>query len=72
MLIPVTMRNTGDLIWEYEKKVPAISETHAKIGGFVRDAYSQLRSRGKNTIEWADSKASDTRKKVEDLVREGR
>lgn len=66
------MRNTGDLMWEYEKKVPAIAETHAGIAGFAREAYRQLRDRSQGTIEWADTKATDTRKKVEDLVSEGR
>lgn len=72
MLIPVTMRNTGDLIWEYEKKVPAIAETHAGIAGFTRETYRQLRDRSQGTINWADHKAADTRKKVEELVSEGR
>jgi organizing structure protein 2 len=72
MLIPVTMRNTGDLIWEYEKKVPAIAETHSTIAGFERESYRQLRDRSQGTIEWADVKATDTRKKVEELVKEGR
>ncbi|KAK2735883.1 hypothetical protein FQN57_001089 [Myotisia sp. PD_48] len=30
-LLPVTMRNVSDLIWEYEKKVPALAEQHLKI-----------------------------------------
>lgn len=72
LLIPVTMRNTGDLIWEYEKKAPVIADTHASIAGFARQAYQQLRDRSQGTIQWADTKATDTRKKVEDLVSEGR
>lgn len=66
------MRNTGDLIWEYERKVPAIAETHMTIRGAAFEAYRVLRERSQGTIEWADKTAVDTRKKVEDLVGEGR
>lgn len=72
MLIPVTMRNTGDLLWEYERKVPAIAETHLTIRGAAREAYKQIRSRSQSTIDWADKSADGARKKVEELVGEGR
>lgn len=72
MLIPVTMRNTGDLVWEYEKRVPAIAETHTNIASAAREAYKQIRERTQGTVEWADKSAVDARKKVENLVSEGR
>ena len=72
MLIPVTMRNTGDLIWYYEEKVPAIAETHMTIRGAAMEAYRQIRDRSQGTIEWADKTAVDARKKVENAVSEGR
>ena len=72
MLIPVTMENTSNLIWEYEKKVPAISETHAQISGFVKEAWRQTRVHAQLAGTWADDKATETRKKVEDLVSKGK
>ena len=72
MLIPVTMRNTGDLIWEYEKKVPAVADTHLTIAGAARDAYRQFRERTQGTVEWADKSANKARRKVENYVGEGR
>jgi len=72
MLIPVTMRNTGDLLWEYEKKVPAIADTHMTIASAAREAYRQTRQRSQGTIDWADRSTTDVRKKVENLVGEGR
>ena len=66
------MRNTSDLIWEYERKVPAIAETHLTIAGAAREAYKQIRERSQGTIEWADKSAGSARKKVEELVGEGR
>lgn len=72
MLIPVTMRNTGDLLWQYEKKVPVIADTHMTIRGAALEAYKQIRERTQGTVEWADKTAVDTRKKVENFVGEGR
>jgi len=66
------MRNTGDLIWEYEKKVPAIADTHMNIAGAAREAYKQIRERSQGTVEWADQSAVNARKKVEHFVGEGR
>lgn len=72
MLIPVTMRNTSDLIWEYEKKVPAISETHSQISGFAQEAWRQTQIHAKAATSWADETAVEARKKVEDLVSKGK
>ena len=72
MLIPVTMRNTSDLIWEYEKKVPAIAETHLSIRGAALQAYRAAKERSQGTVEWADKSAGNARKKVEEFVGEGR
>ena len=72
MLIPVTMENTSNLIWQYEKKVPAISETHAQISGFAKEAWRQTKVHAQLAGNWADETAVDTRKKVEDLVAKGK
>lgn len=72
MLIPVTMRNTSDLIWEYEKRVPAVSETHAQISGFAKEAWRQARVHAQVATDWADETANETRKKVEGIVSKGK
>ncbi|KAL6241386.1 hypothetical protein RBB50_011650 [Rhinocladiella similis] len=72
MLIPVTMRNTSDLIWEYEKRVPAISETHLQIRDAVQETWKQARTYAQGASRWADDTANETRKKVEDLVSKGK
>ncbi|KAL2435584.1 hypothetical protein ABEF95_005708 [Exophiala dermatitidis] len=72
LLIPVTMRNTSNLIWEYEKRVPAIRDTHERISGLVQDVWRQARVHAQVATEWADETATETRKKVEDLVSKGK
>ncbi len=70
--IPVTMRNTSDLIWEYEKRVPAVSETHLQIRHLVEETWKQARTYAQGASQWADETANETRKRVEDLVSKGK
>ncbi|EXJ89595.1 hypothetical protein A1O3_02662 [Capronia epimyces CBS 606.96] len=72
LLIPVTMRNTSNLIWEYEEKVPVISETHLQVRGFVQDAWRAAKVHAKLATDWADETTSETRKRVEDFVSKGK
>lgn len=72
MLIPVTMRNIADLSWEYEKRVPAIAETHRTIGDFTRKAWTQTKVHTQGARRWADETADVSREKIEELVRSGK
>jgi len=71
MLIPATMRNIADLGWEYEKKVPAISETHESIGRFTRETWRQAKIHARAMTKWADQTAESGREKVEGWVKRG-
>lgn len=72
LLIPVTMQNTADLIWEYEKKVPIISETHSQIRGYTRETWKQTKIHTQALTNWADKTAGDSRRKIEGWVEKGR
>lgn len=72
LLIPVTMSNIADLSWEYEKKVPLISNTHAQISGFTKEAWRQTKVHAKLAADWADEKAVAGREKVESWVQDGK
>ncbi|KAI1611533.1 apolipo protein O-domain-containing protein [Exophiala viscosa] len=71
-LIPVTMENTSNLIWEYEKRVPAVAETHLQISSIAKDTYRQARGIAKEATHWADETANETRKRIEDVVSKGK
>ena len=71
-LIPVTMRNTSDLIWEYEKKVPAVADTHTEISKLVSEAWKFTQAHTKGAAVWADEKTMEARKTVEELVSKGK
>jgi MICOS complex subunit MIC26 len=72
MLIPITMRNIADLSWEYEKRVPFISNTHAEIGSFTKEAWRQTKVHARLASDWADEKAATGREKIESLVKNGK
>lgn len=71
LLIPVTMRNIADLSWEYEKKVPLISNTHAEVSGFTKEAWRQAKAHARSARSWADETAVAGRGKVESWVQDG-
>ncbi|KAJ9608760.1 hypothetical protein H2200_006531 [Cladophialophora chaetospira] len=71
-LIPVTMRNTSDLIWEYEKKAPVVADTHTQISALVQEVWKQTSGIAKGAAVYADEKATEARRNVEDLVSKGK
>ena len=71
-LIPITMQNVSDLTWEYEKKIPAVSETHAQIGGFTREAWRQTKVHSELAGQWADRTIGDVRGTIEGWVKQGK
>ncbi|RMZ82326.1 hypothetical protein DV738_g1741, partial [Chaetothyriales sp. CBS 135597] len=71
-LLPVTMTNVGDLIWEWEKKVPAISEAHLKARGIIVDTWNQLERGTKKVVNEVESGAEGARKGLEKWVEKGK
>ncbi|KAJ5899233.1 hypothetical protein N7495_003977 [Penicillium taxi] len=70
-LLPVTMRNVGDLAWEYEKRFPAVAEQHiaarerAERFIYTGIAHSAM---GRQMLE---DKIGEARKKLEEIVTKG-
>ncbi|CAD6568384.1 MAG: hypothetical protein ASARMPRED_001695 [Alectoria sarmentosa] len=56
-VLPVTMRNVGDLVWTYEEKVPVISINHMRIRGAVEEGWRQVKIRDEATKKWFDERA---------------
>ena len=72
VLIPHTMRNVGDLVWQFEEKAPVIALNHLRVSGAAEEGYRQIRQRSKSLGEWADERVSNGREAVEGWVRKGR
>ncbi|KAL4787294.1 apolipo protein O-domain-containing protein [Aspergillus varians] len=70
-LLPVTMRNVSDLIWEYEKRVPAIADQHL----YLRERAEHIWTTGVAHTGMAratmEEKIGDARKRLEEVVSKG-
>ena len=72
VVLPVTMRNVGDLVWKYEEKVPVISINHMRIRGAMEETWRQAKMRGDTTRNWSEKVVREVREAVEGWVRQGR
>lgn len=72
IVLPVTMRNVGDLVWTYEEKVPVISINHMRIRGAVEEGWRQAKIREEATKQWMDERVGESMEAVEGWVRKGR
>jgi organizing structure protein 2 len=70
--LPYTMTNVSELIWGWEKKVPAIAETHLRIRQGVEDAVKSVKGGIKEGKKWTDETVGGVRDKLEGLVKDGK
>ncbi|KAE8147324.1 apolipo protein O-domain-containing protein [Aspergillus avenaceus] len=70
-LLPVTMRNISDLVWEYEKKVPAVAEQHLYLRERAEHIWSTGIAHSGMARAMMEEKIGETRKKLEELVSKG-
>ncbi|KAF7593945.1 hypothetical protein BBP40_010452 [Aspergillus hancockii] len=70
-LLPVTMRNISDLVWEYEKKVPAVAEQHLYLRERAEQIWTTGVAHSAMTRAMMEDKIGETRKKLEELVSKG-
>lgn len=70
-LLPVTMRNVSDLVWEYEKKVPAVAEQHLKVRDQAEHVWTTGIAHSGMARQIMEEKIGNTRKKLEEVVSKG-
>lgn len=71
-VLPVTMRNVGDLAWRFEERVPVIKENHLRIRAAVDQAWRTARERGGRASEAVEETVSRERHRAETWVRSGK
>ncbi|KAI9925160.1 hypothetical protein ASPWEDRAFT_45902 [Aspergillus wentii DTO 134E9] len=70
-LLPVTMRNVSDLVWEYEKRVPALAENHLLAREKAEYIWhTGIAHSGMARMKMED-KIGEARQKLEELVSKG-
>ncbi|KAI9775728.1 MAG: hypothetical protein M1839_000930 [Geoglossum umbratile] len=72
VVLPITMRNVGDLVWRWEERVPAISETHLRIRNRVEHTWYMSKMHWDLVANRVDVWVGDRREKVQDWVKKGR
>lgn len=72
VVLPVTTRNVGDLVWTYEEKAPLIAENHMRIRGAVEEGWRQAKKRGEVTKQWSDERVRKSREAIESWVMKGK
>ncbi|EAL88714.1 hypothetical protein KXW98_001609 [Aspergillus fumigatus] len=70
-LLPVTMRNVSDLVWEYEKKVPVVAEKHLALRERAEYLWYTGVAHSGMARQMMEEKIGETRKKLEELVSKG-
>lgn len=70
-LLPVTMRNVSNLIWEYEKRVPALAENHLLLREKAEHIWHTGIAHSGMARMMMEEKIGEGRKKLEELVRKG-
>lgn len=70
-LLPVTMRNVSDLVWEYEKKVPAVAEQHLALWEQAEHIWYTGVAHSGMARQMMEEKIGEARKKLEEMVSKG-
>jgi organizing structure protein 2 len=71
-LIPLTMRNVGDLAWTYEERFPVVADTHLRIKESVTRFVQTGVAHSKMGVGMVEDKLGEAREKVDDWVKKGR
>ena len=71
-VLPVTMRNVSDKVWEYEKKAPVVAEAHLQLRRSLENAGSFARAHKDVGVRYVDEKVTDAREVVEGWVKQGK
>ncbi|KAL2123235.1 hypothetical protein VTJ04DRAFT_3690 [Mycothermus thermophilus] len=71
-VVPITMGNVAALAWEYEKRVPAVAETHIKVREGVVHAVEMARLHADLAQQKVHDGVRSVREAVEEWVRQGK
>ncbi|KAL4869515.1 hypothetical protein BDV12DRAFT_167862 [Aspergillus spectabilis] len=70
-LLPVTMRNVSDLVWQYEKRFPAVADQHLRIRNQAEYIWTTGVAHSGMARAQLEEKIGDARKKLEAFVSKG-
>ncbi|KAF2660711.1 mitochondrial protein-like protein [Lophiostoma macrostomum CBS 122681] len=71
-VLPLTMRNVGELAWAYEERYPAVAEAHLVVRERVQRFLETGKAHSALTVGMVQDKVGETRERLEDWVKKGK
>jgi organizing structure protein 2 len=71
-VLPITMRNVGDLVWTYEEKYPVIADAHLRTRARIQHFIETGKAHAGSTVGMVEGKVADVRDNLEGWVKKGR
>lgn len=72
-VLPITMRNVGDLVWGWEEdNVPGLAANHMRVRGALEQGWREAQGRMEGSRRWGVQKIRESREAVEGWVRNER
>lgn len=72
MVIPVTMRNVSDLVWQYEKRFPVVADGHLRAKESLEKGWRMAKVHTQQVAHVVDEKVGESRSAVEKWVEKGK
>ncbi|KAL2151302.1 hypothetical protein VTH82DRAFT_6400 [Thermothelomyces myriococcoides] len=71
-VIPITMGNVSGLVWEYEKRVPAVADAHIRVREGIENGVYMARFHAELAQTKVEEGVRSVREALEDWVRKGK
>lgn len=71
-VLPLTMKNVGNLAWTYEERYPALADAHLRTKERVTRFWETGKAHSAMTVGMVQDKVGETRSKMEEWVKKGK
>ncbi|KAF2201888.1 hypothetical protein GQ43DRAFT_480336 [Delitschia confertaspora ATCC 74209] len=71
-VLPLTMKNVGDLAWTYEERFPVVADTHLRTKARMTEIWETGKAHTAMTVGMVQDKVGETRSRMEDWVKKGK
>jgi len=71
-VLPITMKNVGDLVWTYEERYPVLADAHLRTKERITRFWETGKAHSAMTVAMVQDKVGETRASMEDWVKKGR
>ncbi|KAJ4348297.1 uncharacterized protein N0V89_009669 [Didymosphaeria variabile] len=71
-VLPITMKNVGDLAWKYEERYPVLADAHLRTKERLARFWETGKAHSAMSVGMIQDKVAETRSNMEDWVKKGR